>query len=370
MGFSHKDFRLISLSSALDFLNKNRSSLEKFGYLMPRKLAHVNMRKAFDKMRLCYHNDNVVKDACSLSKLLMELAKRVQCARYEEFIIKLASAYDGYVFYLPAFMDFRGRIYRSGILHFHERDLARSFILFSNQQEESCKMDLGTELACSTAFKYGKFHSFNLNDAHQWYMDNKSVIYASDESLMKFAKGASEPFMFISKVLSHDTVNEYNSLPVTQDAAASAYQIMSYLLLNEEMAQRTNLLPLGKIQDVYLCLLDEIKEFLVPQINNNDMMQIIESKFDRKLIKKLFMPLIYGKTVISMAGDLKDKYGDLLSPKDMFDLAKLCYQFWCHKYPDIVNLMKLIRVGLVQHWIGLFSIVFPISLLFKIICLA
>lgn len=38
----------------------------------------------------------------------------------------LASAYEGYQFYLPSFIDFRGRIYRSGILHFHERDLARS----------------------------------------------------------------------------------------------------------------------------------------------------------------------------------------------------------------------------------------------------
>ena len=30
---------------------------------------------------------------------------------------------------------------------------------------------------------------------------------------------------------------------VPQDASASAYQIMSYLLLNEEMGRRTNLLP-------------------------------------------------------------------------------------------------------------------------------
>jgi DNA-directed RNA polymerase len=56
--------------------------------------------------------------------------QRIQRARYEKFIIRLASAYDGYTFDLPAFIDFRGRIYRTGILHFHERDLARSLILF------------------------------------------------------------------------------------------------------------------------------------------------------------------------------------------------------------------------------------------------
>lgn len=58
-----------------------------------------------------------------LDKLLSELFKRVQRARYEDFVITLASAYE---LDLPAFIDFRGRIYRSGVLHFHERDLARS----------------------------------------------------------------------------------------------------------------------------------------------------------------------------------------------------------------------------------------------------
>ncbi|GKE67436.1 hypothetical protein Tco_1521597 [Tanacetum coccineum] len=35
--------------------------------------------------------------------------------------------------FLPAFIDFRGRIYRSGILHFHERDLARSLPIRNSQ---------------------------------------------------------------------------------------------------------------------------------------------------------------------------------------------------------------------------------------------
>ncbi|KAK7357083.1 hypothetical protein VNO80_16364 [Phaseolus coccineus] len=54
--------------------------------------------------------------------------KDIQQARYERFILRLAQAYDGYQFYLPVFLDFRGRIYRCGLLHFHERDLVRSLI--------------------------------------------------------------------------------------------------------------------------------------------------------------------------------------------------------------------------------------------------
>nr|YP_009381569.1 hypothetical protein AEK19_MT1155 [Utricularia reniformis]ART31369.1 hypothetical protein AEK19_MT1155 [Utricularia reniformis] len=40
---------------------------------------------------------------------------------------------------------------------------------------------------------------------------------------------------------------------------------------------------------------------------NQFKMDIIESRLDRKLIKSLFMPLIYGKTLISMEKDRRDK---------------------------------------------------------------
>jgi DNA-directed RNA polymerase len=73
-------------------------------------------------------------------------------------------------------------------------------------------------------------------------------------------------------------------------------------------------------------------------------MEIIESKLDRKLIKSLFMPMVYGKTTISMGNDIRQQYGDLLSSKDSSNLAKLCANFWSHKYPDIVNFMELISL--------------------------
>lgn len=127
-----------------------------------------------------------------------------------------------------------------------------------------------------------------------------------------------------------DGVQEENRIPITQDATASAYQIMSYLLLNEEMARRTNLIPHpeGKIQDVYTYLLQDLKEFMHHRIKDKLLIEIMESKLDRKLIKKLFMPLIYGKTVISMDMDIRQTYGQLLSRKDAFNLAKLSNEFW------------------------------------------
>lgn len=115
-------------SQVLLYLQENRDKLEDVGLLMKRSLANVNLFEASDLLRICYFNDKFVKDVCSCNVLLTELFKRVQKARYEDFVLTLASAYEGYKFYLPAFVDFRGRIYRAGVLHFHERDFSRCLI--------------------------------------------------------------------------------------------------------------------------------------------------------------------------------------------------------------------------------------------------
>ena len=70
--------------------------------------------------------DDVVNNCSSYTKLIQTLCKNIQCARTEELMLHLAKAYDCYQFDLPAFLDFHGRIYRSDVLHFHDRDLAIS----------------------------------------------------------------------------------------------------------------------------------------------------------------------------------------------------------------------------------------------------
>lgn len=95
--------------------------------------------------------------------LLKDFMGRIQRARYETFIINLASAYEGYRFYLPTFLDFRARIYRAGVLHFHERDLARSLIVFSDSPYQNSQLDSDKEeyihmvLTSAAAFHYKKF---------------------------------------------------------------------------------------------------------------------------------------------------------------------------------------------------------------------
>jgi len=63
------------------------------------------------------------------SELQAMLKKNIQIASCEQVFLDLAESLEGYNIYFPAFLDFRGRIYRSGLLHFHERDLSRSLVM-------------------------------------------------------------------------------------------------------------------------------------------------------------------------------------------------------------------------------------------------
>lgn len=185
-------------------------------------------------------------------------------------------------------------------------------------------------IATAAAFKYGKFYSNQ--EARKWYDKQQLNFYSPSQTLIKIACKASDPMQFIAKVIALNDRNEALFHPISQDASASAYQIMSYLLLNTELGRLTNLIPStdGRIQDVYMSLCPELLA-LLPSSFPEQKCAIIRSRFSRKLVKGLFMPMIYGKTMISMAGDLKEHYGSLLVVKDCFALAKLCYDFWQKK---------------------------------------
>lgn len=144
----------------LTFIKQNYDLLVKSGLLVPRFRASLNIQKAVDLLRMSYLEERIDPSMMNVCNLLKEFMVRIQRARYETFIINLASAYEGYRFSLPAFLDFRGRIYRSGVLHFHERDLAISLIWVQMMNGRFQNLNWIVNK---------KFISYD--DAHQWYLD-------------------------------------------------------------------------------------------------------------------------------------------------------------------------------------------------------
>lgn len=65
---------------------------------------------------------------------------------------------------------------------------------------------------------------------------------------------------------------------------------------------------------------------------------------NRSLIKSIYMPLVYGKSMFAAVQDiLKSKLASIASIKECYQLGKLIYTVWNKKYPEINNLMKLVN---------------------------
>lgn len=359
----HQSFQINS--QFLQYVIENQNRLVTCGHLMPEFLSTMNINEVSLLLREFYMKDGGINKKFSFSDLLSTLCKNIQRSRYEKFLIKLASALNGYDFYLPAFLDFRGRIYRCGILHFHERDLARSLLLFAKKSQ----FDIGTlrniigDIGVAACFHYKSFPS--ILEAGEWLTHELDMMNVGGrlpplhrDNIIEYARDAKHPFQFMAYMYSLLNAGSKESdpsfakeqlivmglLPITQDASASAFQIMSYFLLDEKMAKRTNLIRSDsyEIQDVYTFFLEELKEFL-PAVLEKNLSTIVCNLLNRKIVKGIYMPLIYGKTLKSTIDDLKSHLSHYITHKECVDVAQACFYFWAKKYAGMNCLINLIR---------------------------
>lgn len=63
----------------------------------------------------------------------------------------------------------------------------------------------------------------------------------------------------------------------------------------------------------------------------------------RKIVKGIFMPIIYGKSLISAADDLKEHLSQYLVKKEHIDIAKICFSFWRNQFRNMWCLIELVR---------------------------
>lgn len=199
-----------------------------------------------------------------------------------------------------------------------------------------------------------KDHSFkSLEEAASWMSQTytsglKYKFQKGDEHFFELSKGAKNPFQFISDLLHimnlYDIENS-SIIPVSMDASSSAYQIMSYLLFNDKLAISTILLKSesgeNEYNDIYNQLLVDIRESLDELLEDKKLADAVRGRLTRKLMKQIFMPLVYGKTKDSARTDIISILGE--GGKDAYKLADALYQFWQKRYPSIFHVMTLVN---------------------------
>ncbi|KAI5669088.1 hypothetical protein M9H77_18941 [Catharanthus roseus] len=313
-------------SEWLHFMIDRDASLVRLGLLMPKFPASINLHKA--------------------SSLLWEFHMQ-----NKEF--KSLFSYEGYQFYLPTFLDFRGRIYRSRVLHFYERDLARSLVLFGGEipetsNDEAVWAQIG--FYCKSFTSSSQAISYIMNTLLEGLSTTDGDRRDDYEIVLLYqAREAKRPFQFLSNMLLMlNASGNRCKIPITQDASASAYQILSYFLLDETLAFRTNHIssPNGEIEDIYTYFLMEFMQYLKEEgkkgLLSKDLVKSVCNLLNHKIMKSFFMPVVYGKTMKAYADDLYSSLSHYLTKGDCFKISKACFTFWGIKYAGMKSLIELI----------------------------
>nr|CBL54114.1 hypothetical protein [Beta vulgaris subsp. maritima] len=101
-----------------------------------------------------------------------------------------------------------------------------------------------------------------------------------------------------------------------------------------------------RIEDVYVHIMEDLKSFIDKEDLPESFVKLFNKFIDRKLVKSIFMPIIYGKTQMSTAEDIKMALKPYFYPafKESFLLASPCFKFWREYYTEMENLIRLIRL--------------------------
>lgn len=130
------------------------------------------------------------------------------------------------------------------------------------------------------------------------------------------------------------------------DASSSAYHIMSYFLLNVELGFSTNLLrdlrSGYEIRDLNTDILHDAKPH-IQKFLGEELYEILAPHLTRSLMKKIYMPLVYGKTQVSSITDIQQALDFSLSRGDAYKVAAGLYKYWENRFPAIHNLMTLVN---------------------------
>ena len=207
------------------------------------------------------------------------------------------------VIYLPAFVDFRGRVYAVPKLNHQSVDWMKSLWLFAE----------GKPIDSSDAGKWLKIHLANCGDfdkiSKASFDDRVKWVDVNHDRIIKYALdpfedtewfyNASEPFSFTAACIEYRKWMTQGSsyichLPVAVDGSNSGLQHFSAMARDTFTGRAVNLIPMDKPQDVYQVAANYLLEIL--ELNKEDELarEWLEFGITRKTTKRATMTICYG----------------------------------------------------------------------------
>lgn len=202
----------------LSFLEQNRHLFEELGLLADSKMCHVNANTYVTNLRAEAMNQNSDFDYKSV---LANAVEEINRAKWENARLELFSMLKGLKYYFPAFVDFRGRIYRTGLISPHERVMIRALSCFawekvcSPEEHEKCRRVL--ILYLGHQIKRCHTHEEAIQEA-LLFQDSNGVF-----DTVQLLKKARNQYLAVRAALWLNSGMDLHSSPISCDASSSAY---------------------------------------------------------------------------------------------------------------------------------------------------
>lgn len=248
--------------------------------------------------------------------------------------IEVATEFRDKTFYLPWYLDFRGRMYPDSIQISPQSDeLGKSLLLF----KEELKV---TDSALFHLAVYGfcKYTSKKVSHTEmiKWIDSHQNIIFQTAEDPYKnqdFLEEASDKYLFLAFCLEWHKIHfaskntRTTSLPVYVDGTCNGFQHYSALLRDERGAESVNLIPSSKPKDFYEVVAQAIHRHIRLEHPNDPLLNELTSTYiNRKTLKPSIISAGYGshhsKRAVKLANLILSKVtSSQATPDHLVDIA-------------------------------------------------
>jgi DNA-directed RNA polymerase, mitochondrial len=203
--------------------------------------------------------------------------------------------------YLPATLDFRGRVYAKPHLNHQRADYVKALWLFAEGKPLDTAGLAFLKIHVANTGDFEKVSKATMTKRLEWVNTNleKLIATAEDPWADLWWTDADSPFCFLAGC--HELARYYENpetyvchLPVSIDGSCSGLQHYSAMLRDPEGAEHVNLIPSEEPKDVYKEVANIVNELVRNETDSTFAQEWLAHKIDRKVTKRATMTLCYG----------------------------------------------------------------------------
>lgn len=246
---------------------------------------------------------------------------------YYELVNTLARSLEknGDSIFYPQNIDFRGRVYPCvSFLSHHSEDLVRSLLMFWEAKP------LGPKGYDWLQYQLANLHSdhfLSMEKLKAFVANNKEAIIESAKSPMSpqswWRKGDS-PWQCLAMCMELKNVWEYEGkkeeylsrIPIHMDGTCNGLQHYAALGADKDAAVSVNLIPDTKKHDVYVTVLNRVRERVVSDLESvsdetAETARQVLPLLSRKIVKQTVMTTVYGVTLYGAFRQIREKLDEV-----------------------------------------------------------